>query len=104
MLTPANVLIASCNVAIPDISIRSLPRRDEGLDELAWGFLSPVTVAMSSVSSGTIAGDTTSPAEIPGRTAADKSAYENQAPMRAKANVNGKRIIQLTDLTPGPWV
>ena len=37
-------------------------------------------------------------------TAAYKSAYESQAPMRANANDKGKRIIQLADLTPGPWV
>ena len=35
-------------------------------------------------------------------TAAYKSAYKSQAPMRA--NDKGKRIIQLADLTPGPWV
>lgn len=37
-------------------------------------------------------------------TAAYKSAYESQAPMRANVNDKGKRIIQLADLTPGPWV
>lgn len=37
-------------------------------------------------------------------TAAYKSAYESQAPMRANANDKGKCIIQLADLTPGPWV
>ena len=35
-------------------------------------------------------------------TAAYKSAYESQAPMRTNANDKGKRIIQLADLTPGP--
>ena len=37
-------------------------------------------------------------------TAAYKSAYESQAPMRTNANDKGKCIIQLADLTPGPWV
>lgn len=134
MLTPANVFNASCNAAIPDFSILSLPRREDGLEEDADGFLSPVTAEAASVSSGTVPevwpGQLTS--EIVGRegwvteagvvtevevgtattagsatavgTAAYKSAYESQAPMRANANDKGKRIIQLADLTPGPWV
>lgn len=134
MLTPANVFNASCNAAIPDFSILSLPRREDGLEEDADGFLSPVTAEAASVSSGTVPevwpGQLTS--EIVGRegwvteagvvtevevgtattagsatavgTAAHKSAYESQAPMRANANDKGKRIIQLADLTPGPWV
>ena len=134
MLTPANVFNASCNAAIPDFSILSLPRREDGLEEEADGFLSPVTAEAASVSSGTVPevwpGQLTS--ETVGRegwvteagvvtevevgtattagnatavgTAAYKSAYERQAPMRANANDKGKRIIQLADLTPGPWV
>lgn len=146
MLTPANVFNASCNAAIPDFSILSLPRREDGLEEEADGFLSPVTAEAASVSSGTVPevwpGQLTS--ETVGRegwvteagvgagagvvsdvalvsdvaagtatavgnatavgTAAYKSAYESQAPMRANANDKGKRIIQLADLTPGPWV
>ena len=146
MLTPANVFNASCNAAIPDFSILSLPRREDGLEEDADGFLSPVTAEAASVSSGTVQavwpGQLTS--ETVGRegwvteagvgagagvvsdvalvsdvaagtatavgnatavgTAAYKSAYESQAPMRANANDKGKRIIQLADLTPGPWV
>ena len=146
MLTPANVFNASCNAAIPDFSILSLPRREDGLEEDAKGFLSPVTAEAASVSSGTVQkvwpGQLTS--ETVGRegwvteagvgagagvvsdvalvsdvaagtatavgnaaavgTAAYKSAYESQAPMRANANDKGKRIIQLADLTPGPWV
>ena len=134
MLTPANVFNASCNAAIPDFSILSLPRREDGLEEEAKGFLSPVTAEAASVSSGTVQavwpGQLTS--ETVGRearvtdagvvsevavvaattagnatavgTAAYKSAYESQAPMRANANDKGKRIIQLADLTPGPWV
>lgn len=120
MLTPANVFNASCNAAIPDFSILSLPRREDGLEEDADGFLSPVTAEAASVSSGTVTevwpGQLTS--ETVGRearvteagagnatavgTAAYKSAYESQAPMRANANDKGKRIIQLADLTPGP--
>ena len=134
MLTPANVFNASCNAAIPDFSILSLPRREDGLEEDADGFLSPVTAEAASVSSGTVPevwpGQLTS--ETVGRearvteagavsevavvaattagnatavgTAAYKSAYESQAPMRTNANDKGKRIIQLADLTPGPWV
>ena len=134
MLTPANVFNASCNAAIPDFSILSLPRREDGLEEDADGFLSPVTAEAASVSSGTVQavwpGQLTS--ETVGRegwvteagavsevavvaattagnatavgTAAYKSAYESQAPMRANANDKGKCIIQLADLTPGPWV
>ena len=146
MLTPANVFNASCNAAIPDFSILSLPRREDGLEEDADGFLSPVTAEAASVSSGTVQavwpGQLTS--ETVGRegwvteagvgagagvvsdvalvsdvaagtatavgnatavgTAAYKSAYESQAPMRTNANDKGKRIIQLADLTPGPWV
>ena len=150
MLTPANVFNASCNAAIPDFSILSLPRREDGLEEDADGFLSPVTAEAASVSSGTVPevwpGQLTS--ETVGReaqvteagvgagavsqvvmgaattvvsavtvrnaaaavseaavgTAAYKSAYESQAPMRANANDKGKCIIQLADLTPGPWV
>ena len=134
MLTPANVFNASCNAAIPDFSILSLPRREDGLEEEADGFLSPVTAEAARVSSGTVPevwpGQLTS--ETVGReawvtdagvvsevavvaattagnatavgTAAYKSAYESQAPMRANANDKGKRIIQLADLTPGPWV
>ena len=140
MLTPANVFNASCNAAIPDFSILSLPRREDGLEEEADGFLSPVTAEAARVSSGTVQavwpGQLTS--ETVGRegwvteagvgagagvvsdvaagtatavgnatavgTAAYKSAYESQAPMRANANDKGKRIIQLADLTPGPWV
>ena len=146
MLTPANVFNASCNAAIPDFSILSLPRREDGLEEEADGFLSPVTAEAASVSSGTVPevwpGQLTS--ETVGRegwvteagvgaeagvvsdvalvsdvaagtattagnatavgTAAYKSAYESQAPMRANANDKGKCIIQLADLTPGPWV
>ena len=134
MLTPANVFNASCNAAIPDFSILSLPRREDGLEEEAKGFLSPVTAEAASVSSGTVQavwpGQLTS--ETVGReaqvteagvvsevevgtattagnatavgAAAYKSAYESQAPMRANANDKGKRIIQLADLTPGPWV
>lgn len=146
MLTPANVFNASCNAAIPDFSILSLPRREDGLEEDADGFLSPVTAEAASVSSGTVPevwpGQLTS--EAVGRegwvteagvgagagvvsdvalvsdvaagtatavgnatavgTAAYKSAYESQAPMRANANDKGKCIIQLADLTPGPWV
>ena len=140
MLTPANVFNASCNAAIPDFSILSLPRREDGLEEDADGFLSPVTAEAARVSSGTVQavlpGQLTS--ETVGRegwvteagvvsdvalvsdvaagtatavgnatavgTAAYKSAYESQAPMRANANDKGKRIIQLADLTPGPWV
>ena len=146
MLTPANVFNASCNAAIPDFSILSLPRREDGLEEEADGFLSPVTAEAASVSSGTVPevwpGQLTS--ETVGRegwvteagvgagagvvsdvalvsdvaagtatavgnatavgTAAYKSAYESQAPMRTNANDKGKRIIQLADLTPGPWV
>ena len=134
MLTPANVFNASCNAAIPDFSILSLPRREDGLEEDADGFLSPVTAEAASVASGTVPevwpGQLTS--ETVGRearvteagavsevavvaattvgnaaaveTAAYKSAYESQAPMRANANDKGKRIIQLADLTPGPWV
>lgn len=134
MLTPANVFNASCNAAIPDFSILSLPRREDGLEEDADGFLSPVTAEAASVSSGTVPevwpGQLTS--ETVGReaqvteagavsevavvaattagnataveTAAYKSAYESPAPMRANANDKGKRIIQLADLTPGPWV
>ena len=146
MLTPANVFNASCNAAIPDFSILSLLRREDGLEEEADGFLSPVTAEAASVSSGTVTevwpGQLTS--ETVGRegwvteagvgagagvvsdvalvsdvaagtatavgnatavgTAAYKSAYESQAPMRANANDKGKCIIQLADLTPGPWV
>ena len=150
MLTPANVFNASCNAAIPDFSILSLPRREDGLEEDADGFLSPVTAEAASVSSGTVPevwpGQLTS--ETVGRegwvteagvgagavsqvvmgaattvvsavtvrnaaaavseaavgTAAYKSAYESQAPMRTNANDKGKCIIQLADLTPGPWV
>lgn len=150
MLTPANVFNASCNAAIPDFSILSLPRREDGLEEDADGFLSPVTAEAASVSSGTVQavwpGQLTS--ETVGRegwvteagvgagavsqvvmgaattvvsavtvrnaaaavseaavgTAAYKSAYESQAPMRTNANDKGKCIIQLADLTPGPWV
>ena len=146
MLTPANVFNASCNAAIPDFSILSLPMREDGLEEDADGFLSPVTAEAASVSSGTVPevwpGQLTS--ETVGRegwvteagvgagagvvsdvalvsdvaagtatavgnatavgTAAYKSAYESQAPMRANANDKGKCIIQLADLTPGPWV
>lgn len=134
MLTPANVFNASCNAAIPDFSILSLPRREDGLEEEADGFLSPVTAEAARVSSGTVPevwpGQLTS--ETVGRegwvteagavsevavgtattagnatavgTAAYKSAYESQAPMRANANDKGKCIIQLADLTPGPWV
>lgn len=146
MLTPANVFNASCNAAIPDFSILSLPRREDGLEEDADGFLSPVTAEAARVSSGTVPevwpGQLTS--ETVGRegwvteagvgagagvvsdvalvsdvaagtatavgnaaavgTAAYKSAYESQAPMRANANDKGKCIIQLADLTPGPWV
>ena len=116
MLTPANVFNASCNAAIPDFSILSLPRREDGLEEDADGFLSPVTAEAASVSSGTVQavwpGQLTS--ETVGReaqvteagveTSAYKSAYESQAPMRTNANDKGKRIIQLADLTPGPWV
>ena len=146
MLTPANVFNASCNAAIPDFSILSLPRREDGLEEDADGLLSPVTAEAASVSSGTVPevwpGQLTS--ETVGRegwvteagvgagagvvsdvalvsdvaagtatavgnatavgTAAYKSAYESQAPMRANANDKGKCIIQLADLTPGPWV
>ena len=146
MLTPANVFNASCNAAIPDFSILSLPRREDGLEEDADGFLSPVTAEAARVSSGTVQavwpGQLTS--ETVGRegwvteagvgagagvvsdvalvsdvaagtatavgnatavgTAAYKSAYESQAPMRANANDKGKCIIQLADLTPGPWV
>ena len=54
MLTPANVFNASCNAAIPDFSILSLPRREDGLEEDADGFLSPVTAEAASVSSGTV--------------------------------------------------
>ena len=140
MLTPANVFNASCNAAIPDFSILSLPRREDGLEEEADGFLSPVTAEAASVSSGTVpevwpgqltsetvgregwvteAGVETSTAVVSDvtevadvavgnaaavETAAYKSAYESQAPMRANANDKGKRIIQLADLTPGPWV
>ena len=150
MLTPANVFNASCNAAIPDFSILSLPRREDGLEEDADGFLSPVTAEAAKVSSGTVPevwpGQLTSEAvgregwvteagvgagavsqvvmgaattvvsEVTVRnaaaavseaavgTAAYKSAYESQAPMRANANDKGKRIIQLADLTPGPWV
>ena len=150
MLTPANVFNASCNAAIPDFSILSLPRREDGLEEDADGFLSPVTAEAASVSSGTVPevwpGQLTS--ETVGReaqvteagvgagavsqvvmgaattvvsavtvrnaaaavseagveTSAYKSAYESQAPMRTNANDKGKCIIQLADLTPGPWV
>ena len=150
MLTPANVFNASCNAAIPDFSILSLSRREDGLEEDADGFLSPVTAEAASVSSGTVQavwpGQLTS--ETVGRegwvteagvgagavsqvvmgaattvvsavtvrnaaaavseagveTSAYKSAYESQAPMRTNANDKGKCIIQLADLTPGPWV
>ena len=150
MLTPANVFNASCNAAIPDFSILSLPRREDGLEEDADGFLSPVTAEAASVSSGTVPevwpGQLTSEAvgregwvteagvgagavsqvvmgaattvvsevtvrnaaaavsEAGVETSAYKSAYESQAPMRTNANDKGKRIIQLADLTPGPWV
>ena len=150
MLTPANVFNASCNAAIPDFSILSLPRREDGLEEDADGFLSPVTAEAASVSSGTVqavwpgqltsetvgregwvteagvgagavsqvvmGAATTVVSEVTVRnaaavvseagveTSAYKSAYESQAPMRANANDKGKRIIQLADLTPGPWV
>lgn len=150
MLTPANVFNASCNAAIPDFSILSLPRREDGLEEEAKGFLSPVTAEAASVSSGTVqavwpgqltsetvgregwvteagvgagavsqvvmGAATTVVSEVTVRnaaaavseaavgTAAYKSAYESQAPMRANANDKGKCIIQLADLTPGPWV
>ena len=146
MLTPANVFNASCNAAIPDFSILSLPRREDGLEEEADGFLSPVTAEAASVSSGTVqavwpgqltsetvgregwvteAGVETSTAVVSDaglvsdvtevadvavgnaaavETAAYKSAYKSQARMRANANDKGKRIIQLADLTPGPWV
>lgn len=150
MLTPANVFNASCNAAIPDFSILSLPRREDGLEEDADGFLSPVTAEAASVSSGTVpevwpgqltsetvgregwvteagvgagavsqvvmGAATTVVSEVTVRnaaaavseaavgTAAYKSAYESQAPMRANANDKGKCIIQLADLTPGPWV
>ena len=150
MLTPANVFNASCNAAIPDFSILSLPRREDGLEEEADGFLSPVTAEAASVSSGTVqavwpgqltsetvgreggvteagvgagavsqvvmGAATTVVSEVTVRnaaaavseaavgTAAYKSAYESQAPMRANANDKGKCIIQLADLTPGPWV
>ena len=152
MLTPANVFNASCNAAIPDFSILSLPRREDGLEEEAKGFLSPVTAEAARVSSGTVtevwpgqltsetvgregwvteAGVETSTAVVSDvtlvsdaglvsdvtevtdvavgtatavGTAAYKSAYESQAPMRANANDKGKCIIQLADLTPGPWV
>ena len=150
MLTPANVFNASCNAAIPDFSILSLPRREDGLEEDADGFLSPVTAEAASVSSGTVpavwpgqwtsetvgregwvteagvgagavsqvvmGAATTVVSEVTVRnaaaavseaavgTAAYKSAYESQAPMRTNANDKGKCIIQLADLTPGPWV
>ena len=150
MLTPANVFNASCNAAIPDFSILSLPRREDGLEEDADGFLSPVTAEAASVSSGTVpevwpgqltsetvgreaqvteagvgagavsqvvmGAATTVVSEVTVRnaaaavseagveTSAYKSAYESQAPMRTNANDKGKRIIQLADLTPGPWV
>ena len=152
MLTPANVFNASCNAAIPDFSILSLPRREDGLEEEADGFLSPVTAEAARVSSGTVqaawpgqltsetvgregwvteagvragagavsqvvmGAATTVVSEVTVRnaaaavseaavgTAAYKSAYESQAPMRTNANDKGKRIIQLADLTPGPWV
>lgn len=150
MLTPANVFNASCNAAIPDFSILSLPRREDGLEEDADGFLSPVTAEAARVSSGTVqkvwpgqltsetvgregwvteagvgagavsqvvmGAATTVVSEVTVRnaaaavseaavgTAAYKSAYESQAPMRANANDKGKCIIQLADLTPGPWV
>ena len=150
MLTPANVFNASCNAAIPDFSILSLPRREDGLEEDSDGFLSPVTAEAARVSSGTVPevwpGQLTSEAvgregwvteagvgagavsqvvmgaattvvsEVTVRnaaaavseaavgTAAYKSAYESQAPMRTNANDKGKCIIQLADLTPGPWV
>ena len=150
MLTPANVFNASCNAAIPDFSILSLPRREDGLEEDADGFLSPVTAEAASVSSGTVpevwpgqltsetvgreaqvteagvgagavsqvvmGAATTVVSEVTVRnaaaavseagveTSAYKSAYESQAPMRTNANDKGKCIIQLADLTPGPWV
>ena len=150
MLTPANVFNASCNAAIPDFSILSLPRREDGLEEDADGFLSPVTAEAASVSSGTVpevwpgqltsetvgreaqvteagvgagavsqvvmGAATTVVSEVTVRnaaaavseaavgTAAYKSAYDSQAPMRTNANDKGKCIIQLADLTPGPWV
>ena len=150
MLTPANVFNASCNAVIPDFSILSLPRREDGLEEEADGFLSPVTAEAASVSSGTVpevwpgqltsetvgreaqvteagvgagavsqvvmGAATTVVSEVTVRnaaaavseagveTSAYKSAYESQAPMRTNANDKGKCIIQLADLTPGPWV
>ena len=150
MLTPANVFNASCNAAIPDFSILSLPRREDGLEEDADEFLSPVTAEAARVSSGTVpevwpgqltsetvgreaqvteagvgagavsqvvmGAATTVVSEVTVRnaaaavseagveTSAYKSAYESQAPMRTNANDKGKRIIQLADLTPGPWV